>query len=90
MTKPHATREILTTEEAAELLRLHPKTVARWARQGKIPGAVRDFGDWRFSRAALMRAFGGGDSGGSSADATGDPETRTPASTMGRRASLSV
>ena len=56
--EPAKPPEILTTEEAARLIRRHPKTLCKWARQGKVPGAVRDFGDWRFSRTELMRKFG--------------------------------
>lgn len=42
----------LTSEEAGELLQIHPKTVQKWARQGKIP--ARKFGDlWRFRASEL-------------------------------------
>lgn len=42
----------LTTREAAEELRLQPLTVARLAREGRIP--ARKIGnEWRFSRKAL-------------------------------------
>ncbi|MFZ3380552.1 MAG: helix-turn-helix domain-containing protein [Candidatus Acidiferrales bacterium] len=37
----------LTCEEAAELVRVHPKTVKRMARGGKVPGHFR-FGRWFF------------------------------------------
>lgn len=39
----------LTTEAAAELLGLHPKTTARLARTGEIP-ATRLGNAWRFRR----------------------------------------
>ena len=46
--------DVLTTEEAAKLLKFKPATIRRMAREKKIPGnsAGRD---WRFSRSALMR-----------------------------------
>lgn len=52
---PEITREILTTREAALLLRIHPKTLLRRAKAGRIPGATRELGDWRFSREELLR-----------------------------------
>jgi excisionase family DNA binding protein len=42
-------REILTTKEVAEYLNLHPLTVHRFARQGKIP-AFKLGTDWRFHK----------------------------------------
>ena len=42
-------KEILTAEEIAEYLRIHPYTVRRLAREGKIPGS-RIGGQWRFKR----------------------------------------
>jgi excisionase family DNA binding protein len=30
------TRELLTAREAAEALRVHPKTIRQWAHEGKI------------------------------------------------------
>jgi excisionase family DNA binding protein len=52
--------EVLTTEEAAALLKFKPATVRRLARERKIP--ARSSGrDWRFSRAALMRWLEGRD-----------------------------
>lgn len=51
------TSEVLTVEEAAELLRLKPEQVRILARGGKIPGGK--VGEtWRFSRRALMRMVG--------------------------------
>jgi excisionase family DNA binding protein len=37
----------LTCEEAAELLRVHPKTIKRMAGRGELPGHFR-FGRWFF------------------------------------------
>ena len=42
----------LTCEEAAELVRVHPKTVKRMARSGKLPGHFR-FGRWFFYASEL-------------------------------------
>ena len=49
----HANFEpLLTTDEAAALLKIHPKTVQRMARMGKIPG--HRIGDlWRFRASEL-------------------------------------
>jgi excisionase family DNA binding protein len=54
---PNAVEEVLTAEEAAELLRSDAATVISMAEDGKLPG--RKLGDdWRFARAALMRWLG--------------------------------
>jgi len=42
-------KEILTAKEVAEYLGLHPLTVHRYAREGKIP-AFKIGTDWRFHR----------------------------------------
>jgi excisionase family DNA binding protein len=42
----------LTCEEAAELVRVHPKTVKRMARSGNLPGHFR-FGRWFFYASEL-------------------------------------
>ena len=42
----------LTCEEAAELVRVHPKTVKRMARVGQVPGHFR-FGRWYFYASEL-------------------------------------
>ena len=41
-----------TSEEIAEYLRLHPYTIRRLAREGKIP-AFRAGGQWRFRKDAI-------------------------------------
>ncbi|MEI7705714.1 MAG: helix-turn-helix domain-containing protein [Deltaproteobacteria bacterium] len=41
----------LTVDEAAALLRIHPKTAYRLALRGRLPGALRVGGHWRVSRA---------------------------------------
>ncbi|MFC1674877.1 helix-turn-helix domain-containing protein [Candidatus Omnitrophota bacterium] len=42
-------KEIMTTKDVAEYLNLHPLTVHRYAREGKIP-AFKIGTDWRFHR----------------------------------------
>ena len=55
---PNAVEDVLTAEEAAELLRSDAATVTAMAEDGTLPG--RKVGDdWRFARAALMRWLGG-------------------------------
>jgi excisionase family DNA binding protein len=54
---PNAVEEVLTADEAAELLRSDAATVISMADEGKLPG--RKLGDdWRFARAALLRWLG--------------------------------
>lgn len=53
---------MLTCDEAAEYLRLHPRTVCRLLQQGKLPG-VKIGRQWRIVRADLdahLRGQGGG------------------------------
>ena len=43
---------LMTSEEAATLLQIHPKTLQRMARQGKVP--AKRIGDlWRFRASEL-------------------------------------
>jgi len=44
--------EVLTTEEAAALLRVSPDVLLRLSREGQVPGA-RLGGRWRYSRSLL-------------------------------------
>lgn len=44
--------EILTVEQVAELLHLHPMTVYRLAKGGKLPG-FKVGGRWRFRKDAI-------------------------------------
>ncbi len=46
--------ELLTPSEVAEMFRVNPKTVTRWAREGRIT-AVRTLGGHRRFRAAEIR-----------------------------------
>ena len=55
---PNAVEEVLTAEEAGELLRSDAATVISMAEDRTIPG--RKVGDeWRFARAALLRWLSG-------------------------------
>lgn len=50
-------KDILTVNDAAELLGISPYTVRKQARQGLIPG--RKIGkEWRFSRESLVEWLG--------------------------------
>jgi excisionase family DNA binding protein len=54
---PNRVEDVLTTEEAAELLRSDVATVTAMAEDGTLPG--RKVGDdWRFARAAILRWLG--------------------------------
>ena len=44
---------LLDSKEAAQLLRIHPKTLQRMARRGEIP-ALQVGKLWRFSASALL------------------------------------
>ena len=45
--------EILTANQVAELLQIHPRTVYKLVKQGSIPG--RKFGGgWRFSKSEIL------------------------------------
>jgi excisionase family DNA binding protein len=46
--------EILTVKELCDLLRLHPTTVYKLVRQGKIP-RFRVGNEWRFRRDVIER-----------------------------------
>lgn len=45
--------EVLSTDQAAELLSMHPKTLLRHARKGTIP-AARIGRRWKFSKRQLL------------------------------------
>jgi excisionase family DNA binding protein len=45
---------IMTADEVAELLHIHPTTVYRLVKQGRIP-AFRVGGDYRFNRETIDR-----------------------------------
>lgn len=47
-------KEILTAKEVAEYLNIHPLTVHRYAREGRIP-AFKIGTDWRFHKKYIER-----------------------------------
>jgi excisionase family DNA binding protein len=53
---PMAENELLTPSEVADMFRVNPKTVTRWARAGRI-SAVRTLGGHRRFRASEIRRF---------------------------------
>ena len=52
--------ELLTVEEAAARLKMHPVTVRRMLRDGQIPGRKVGARNWRVSTAALKAFMEGG------------------------------
>jgi len=55
MQEPIDTAALLTPNEVAEIFRVNPKTVTRWAQSGKI-SAIRTLGGHRrFNAAEIMR-----------------------------------
>jgi excisionase family DNA binding protein len=55
MQEPIDTATLLTPNEVAEIFRVNPKTVTRWAQSGKI-SAIRTLGGHRrFNAAEIMR-----------------------------------
>ena len=47
--------EYVTSGEVAKILRVSPKTVARWAKDGKLPHLVTLGGHRRFPKNAIRR-----------------------------------
>lgn len=47
-------KDVLKTDEVAELLEITPLTVREWAKKGKIP-AKKIGKEWRFSKAAILK-----------------------------------
>jgi excisionase family DNA binding protein len=45
--------ELLTTEEAIKILKIHPKTIRLWLREGKIKG-VKIGKEWRIAKSSLL------------------------------------
>ena len=54
MQEPIDTATLLTPNEVAEIFRVNPKTVTRWAQSGKI-SAIRTLGGHRRFRASEIR-----------------------------------
>ena len=48
------TEQLFTTDEAAELLKVHPETVRNWIRRGDLV-AIKIGRQWRVKRADLER-----------------------------------
>ena len=58
LSEPQATDSngvYIRTAEAAKMLRVSPKTVSRWAKQGKLPHVVTLGGHRRFPAEAIER-----------------------------------
>jgi excisionase family DNA binding protein len=58
MAEPHHSESngvYIRTAEAAKMLRVSPKTVSRWAKQGKLPHVVTLGGHRRFPAEAIER-----------------------------------
>ena len=53
--------ELLTVEEAAARLKMHPVTVRRLLREGQVPGRKVGVRQWRVSAAALKAYIEGGE-----------------------------
>jgi excisionase family DNA binding protein len=53
--------ELLTVEEAAARLKMHPVTVRRLLRDGQLPGRKVGTRQWRVSAAALKAYVEGGE-----------------------------
>ena len=49
-TEPRRERDYLKAGEAAELLHVSPKTISRWAKEGRVPHIVTLGGHRRFPR----------------------------------------
>jgi len=54
MQKAKKEKEIMTAKDVADYLNLHPLTVHRYAREGKIP-AFKIGTDWRFHKKYIER-----------------------------------
>lgn len=59
----NGSEEYLRAGEAAQILHVSPKTMSRWAKEGRVPHIVTLGGHRRFSRRAIeelaQRMFGG-------------------------------
>ena len=53
-TPDHPPSDVLSTTEVAELLKIHKRTVARLAREGRIP-AKKQGAKWQFTRTDLTK-----------------------------------
>lgn len=48
---------LMTPREVAEIFRVDPKTVTRWAQRGRIPSVTTPGGHRRFPQTAVMKLF---------------------------------
>lgn len=62
--RPAAAPEVLTAQDAAELLQVPQEVVLGLARAGRLPGRELG-GEWRFARAALLDWLAAGEEGSS-------------------------
>lgn len=46
---------LLTVSEVAALLRMHPESIRRLVREGRIPGAKKLCGSWRFNAELIAK-----------------------------------
>jgi excisionase family DNA binding protein len=53
--KQHKPEVYIRTAEAAKILRVSPKTVSRWAKEGKLPHVVTLGGHRRFPSSAIRQ-----------------------------------
>lgn len=58
MTNQAQSSEVLTVEETAAILKMHPQTVIRMLKRGELQGFQRGK-YWRISRSALTRLIEG-------------------------------
>ncbi len=47
-------KQVMTVKEVAEFLGVHPMTIYKYARQGKIPGFKIGV-DWRFNKRSIEK-----------------------------------
>jgi excisionase family DNA binding protein len=59
MNSPLVPEELLTPGEVARLFRVDPKTVTRWAKDGRLPpgSVIRTLGGQRRFKASAIRAL---------------------------------
>jgi excisionase family DNA binding protein len=51
--------DLLTVEEAAKILKIHPVTLRNWLRKGKIQGVKISQREWRIPESALREFIEG-------------------------------
>ena len=53
--RPGTSREeVMTIDEVAELLRVHPTTLYRMVKKNEVPGAFKMGSNWRFFRPRVL------------------------------------